>query len=80
MTVCSVFWLQSLDTNTYWIDVREGSASCDLPEIGIIGEQFYERIHRHHRSTTNSCAMRILDLWVQVFALSSLTSPRIHKV
>ena len=80
MTVCSVFWLQSLDTNTYWIDVREGSDSCDLPEIGIIGEEFYKTIHKKHRSTNNRGVMSILDLWVQFFAFAILTSSYVKEV
>ena len=34
-----------IDTKTYWLDAREGSPTCDLPEIDIIGEKFYNQIH-----------------------------------
>ena len=36
---------ENMITNTYWLDVREGSSTCNLPEIGIIGEKFYKRNH-----------------------------------
>ena len=35
-----------INTNTFWLDAREGSPTCDLPEIDIIGEKFYDMIHR----------------------------------
>ena len=52
-------------------DVREGSDSCDLPKIGIIGEEFYKIVHKKHRSTDNRGVIRILDLWVQFFAFAT---------
>ena len=36
---------ENMITNTYWIDVREGSSTCNLPEVDIIGEKFYSMIH-----------------------------------
>ena len=35
----------TLDTNTFWLDARQGSASCDLPEIAILGDEYYKLIH-----------------------------------
>ena len=34
-----------INTNTYWLDAREGAPTCDLPEIDIIGEKFYNQIY-----------------------------------
>ena len=34
-----------LNTNTYWLDARKGSATCDVPEIAILGDEYYEQIH-----------------------------------
>ena len=32
-------------SNTFWLDVREGSANCDVPSIKIIGKEWYKKIH-----------------------------------
>ena len=50
-----------LESNTYWIDAREGSSTCDLPK-GIIDTRSYDIIQ-------NKSIIKILDLWVQFFAL-----------
>ena len=35
----------TLNTNTFWLDARQGSASCDIPEIAVLGKKYYELIH-----------------------------------
>ena len=35
----------NLTTNTFWLDATEGSASCDLPIKGIIGEKYHDFLH-----------------------------------
>ena len=35
----------TLDTNTFWLDARQGSASCDVPEIAVLGDEYYKLIH-----------------------------------
>ena len=35
----------TLTTNTFWLDAREGSASCNLPMKGIIGENFHAQVN-----------------------------------
>ena len=35
----------TLTTNTFWLDAREGSDSCNLPMKGIIGEYYHAQVN-----------------------------------